>query len=100
MLAGPHLFQRRLGPHPRALSLAPSRSLGLKAVARARSAARLRRASLRRATPTRLPRWGLRRLALAAGAQSSPFVLGSMRASRRSFAQATRSARAKALKTA
>src|SRR5207249_11824184 len=36
--------------------------------ARSHSAARLRRASLRRATPTRLPRWGPRRLARAAGA--------------------------------
>src|SRR5436309_15969187 len=47
----------------------PTPSAGrLKAVARSHSAARLCRASLRRATPTRLPRWGPRRLARAAGA--------------------------------
>src|SRR5207249_5478824 len=31
LCAGAALFLRRLGPHPQALSLAPSRSLGLKA---------------------------------------------------------------------
>src|SRR5262249_44541394 len=46
--------------------------------ARSHSAARLRRASLRRATPTRLPRWGPRRLARAAGA--SPMTRRAARA--------------------
>src|SRR5205807_9935423 len=73
------------GPHPRSLSLGGPASPGFPPAprsgrgrliecsrgptpARSHSAAPLRGAALRRATPTRLPRWGPRRLARAAGA--------------------------------
>src|SRR5437773_8078868 len=53
-------FYRSRGPTFSHGAGAPPPAQRLKAVARTRSAARLRRASLRQATPTRLPRWGPR----------------------------------------
>src|SRR5436309_2965471 len=97
-LAGPHLFSRRRGPTPSAKAQGcRSHALGGAASPRFPPAGH----------PNAAAALGTPALALAAGAvmltgplYSNPFVLGSMRASRRSFAQATRSARANALKTA
>src|SRR5437667_9895162 len=68
LLAGPNVVCGAGAPPPTLLFGASAPRNRLKAAARSRSAVRLRRATFQRATPTRLPRWGPRHLARAAGA--------------------------------